>query len=210
MHVTPENATLILIDYNTDLMLGSHSMDQRLLRNNAVALTKFGAAFSLPTIYTGDDENTPLGPYMPEVKAALPADAVSIHRSTVDSMRDPQFRAALEATGRRTLIMAGITTDMCLAQAAVSAAEAGYDVHVVVDASATWDVQVEQAAVLRMTQAGVHPRTWVELAAELAGGYVGPYGDALRGLFAEHLAEFAAMMNNFAPVMASAAAAGSR
>ena len=192
--LTADNATLVLIDYMTGLMLGCQTLNGHELRNNAVALTKLGKLFKLPTILLGD-EGTPLGPMMPEIEAANP-DLQRVPRLTPSAMREPGFVDALKKIGRRHLILAGITTDNCVQVLALDAVRAGYHVYVVVDASATWSTQLEQAAFARLTQAGVGLTNWVALSNELLTSWKTPEGEGVMQLMAEHTGYIADLMNN--------------
>lgn len=161
--LTPDNAAVILIDHQVKLMLGVQTLDPHSLKNNTLGLAKVAAIFKLPTILTGGSPDDPL---MPELKAAVP-DHEYVQRNTINSWDTPAFVEAVEKTGRKKLIMAGITTDLCLLFPAISAVAAGYAVYVVVDACGCFTPMIEQAALLRLTQAGVIPATWGAVAAEL-------------------------------------------
>ncbi len=93
----------------------------------------------------------------------------------------------MKATGRKKLLIAGISTEVCVAFAALAAREAGYDVYAVLDASGTWSKLVEEAAVARMVQAGVVPITWVAVGAELLGHWQSATGEAHARLMGDHL-----------------------
>ncbi len=112
----------------------------------------------------------------------------------VDSWNDPQFVRAVEATGRRILIMSGTTNDGCLLYTALSAARAGYEVHAVLDAGGS-SIQVsEDAARLRLTQAGIVPTAAATVIGELAHDWATPRGMQMRqilgDLFRHTLGEF--------------------
>jgi len=94
-------------------------------------------AFGLPVILTASNPNGPNGPIFPELIAALPEVPV-IERLIINSWKDPRFVDAVKKTGRKKLIMAGVSTDVCLTLPAVSAVRDGYDVYAVVDASGTF------------------------------------------------------------------------
>lgn len=90
-----------------------------------------------------------------------------VDRHRPNAYDDPNFRAAVEATGRRKLIVAGCTFDYCCALPAMNLRAAGYDVYAVVDASGNWDMLSTQATMLRLTQAGVIVLNWVAVWGEL-------------------------------------------
>ena len=104
----------------------------------------------------------------------------------ISAWDDPKFVAAIEKTGRKNLIMAGVTIDVCLAFAAMQAVEAGYNVYGVVDASGALDVTTRELAIARMREHGITPINWITVAAELQRDWSLPTGQDLGRLFHEH------------------------
>jgi nicotinamidase-related amidase len=166
-YLTPNNAAMLLIDHQVGLLTCVRTMDPVNLKNNIIALAKLAKIFKLPVVLTTSGVSaTPNGPLLPELVQMFPENEI-IDRTLVNSWHDPVFVKAVEKTGRKKLIMAGISTDVCLAFPAISAVKAGYDVYGVIDASATWDPVTEHAAMMRMNNAGVKVVNWVAAAAEL-------------------------------------------
>jgi nicotinamidase-related amidase len=161
----------------------SHSRE--LMVNNATALAKIGAIFDLPTIVLGD-EGERLGKFDLGIHAPIKK-PVFAPRHTVSAWDEPSFVRIVEGMGRRNLIVAGISTDMCVALLALDARRAGYDVTLVVDASGSQSLEMHQTGVQRMVAAGVTPVTWVSLAAELLDDWRKPMGPQLGKLYADHL-----------------------
>lgn len=157
--LTPDNAALLLIDMQTGLLLAVTTSPAIELKNNILALAQLGKTYNLPTLLTTSTATGPNGPYMPEVLAMFPGQEVQ-NRTLVNAWDDPRFVAAVEKTGRKKLIIAGITTNVCLQFPALSAVQAGYDVYAIVDASGCFNALAETAAMLRMTQAGVKVTDW--------------------------------------------------
>jgi nicotinamidase-related amidase len=153
--ITTENAALIFIDHQAAIMSGVGDIDPVRFRNNVVALARIAKLHDLPTILSDNMPDGFAGPLMPELTEILPG-APLIHRDgPINAWDDPAFVAAVEATGRRKLVIAGCTTDICLMFPALSALAAGYDVYGVIDASGTWSVLDQQIAVHRLVHAGV-------------------------------------------------------
>ena len=156
--LTPDNCALVLIDHQMGLMLPPQSINLELLRRNTLGLAKVAKLFKLPTVVTSGGSRTPgrgfNGPLFPELADILPAAPV-IERTSLNAWLEPKVVAAVKATGRRKLLMGGISTDICLTYATVSAADAGYEVYFVADVSSTWDPRAEQTAWMRMAQRGV-------------------------------------------------------
>ena len=164
--LTPDNCAMLLIDHQAGLFLGVQSIDRQILKNNVIGLAKTAKVFNLPTVLFTSSAKGPNGPTIPEIKELFPD--LEIHdRSPINLWNDPECRQAVEATNRKKLIMAAITTDVCLAFPALAAIKAGYDVYAVIDASGTWSTQAELATVMRLTQAGVIMTNWIAVAAEL-------------------------------------------
>lgn len=165
--LTPENATLILIDYQPTQIETINSIDTSRLVRNAVSLAQTAVAFGLPRILStvavqsGTNADTSA-----EIKDAL-GDATWIDRSSINAWEDADFVAAVEATGRRKLIMGGLWTEVCLAFPATDALRAGYEVFVPVDAVGGTSVEAHQAGLSRCQQAGAQLVSWVSVLAEL-------------------------------------------
>jgi nicotinamidase-related amidase len=185
--LTSDNAALLMVDHQTGLANGVQTMSPPEFYNNVKALATLGKMYKLPTIVTTSAADGPNGPVMPIVTSLLP-DATVIHRpGEVNSWDNKDFVAAVKKLNRKKLLIAGISTEVCLAFAALSAVKDGYDVYAVVDASGTWDERVEQAAIARMVQAGVVPITWCAVGAELMGDWRSPMGQAHGAFMGEHL-----------------------
>ncbi len=185
--LTPDNCAVLLIDHQAGLFLGVQSMDQQTLRNNVLALAKTAQALKLPTVLTTSSAHGPNGPTIPELRGLFP-DITPIDRSPINLWNDDASRQAVEATGRKKLIMAAITTDVCLLFPALSAVRAGYDVYAVIDASGTWSPAAEFATFLRLTQAGVIPTNWISVVAELKNSESEPWTQAInQDVFGKHM-----------------------
>ena len=124
--LTADNAALLLIDMQTGLLLGVTTSAAITLKNNILGLAQVGKTFGLPTLLTTSAATGPNGPYLPEVVAMFPGQPVQ-NRTLVNAWDDPAFVAAVEKTGRKKLIIAGITTDVCVLFPALAAVAAGYD-----------------------------------------------------------------------------------
>jgi nicotinamidase-related amidase len=183
--LTPQNTVIVMVDYMDKLLAGVKSHPQEVMLNNATALAKIGPIFKLPVAILGD-EGERLGKFVPAIHAPIP-DGVKIARHTVSAWREPKFVEFVRKTGRKNLVMAGISTDMCVSLLAIDAIKAGYNVYVVVDASGSQSAEMHQAGLDRMVQAGATPVTWVSLAAELLGDWRSPAGQQLAELYGQHL-----------------------
>lgn len=184
--LNPTDAVFLPIDYMHGLMAACRSIDPGLLRNNALALAKIARLFDLPTIGTGDRSGrTYLGAEMSELVAILP-DMQFVPRSSVGAWDAPGYADLVRATGRKQLILAGITTEQCVTFTAAPAIAEGFEVYVVLDASASLDERAERAAVARLVAMGAQITTWSPLGAELLGDFARPQGPGLIEIYSEH------------------------
>jgi nicotinamidase-related amidase len=150
--LTSENAALVLVDLG--LMTGVRDYSTGELKHNVVALAKAAKALKLPIIVTTTARDSMWGPTFPELVEALPGVPI-IDRSSVNAFDDPKVAQAIAATGRKKLIFAGISLEVCAAFPAITAVGMGLDAYVAVDASGTFSETKRQAGLLRMLQAGV-------------------------------------------------------
>lgn len=165
--LSPDNSTVVLVDYAIGFanLLRSHDLRQHLAA--AVGLARTAKLYGTGLVVTNGEASKPSGPLYPELVAAIGEDQPVIERTTsFDSFLDPDFRAAVEATGRNRLLIGGIATDGCVLQTALGAVRAGYETYLVVDASASTSLEAHNVAVQRMTMAGIVPVTWWSVAAE--------------------------------------------
>lgn len=157
--LTPDNAAVLFIDNQTILTLGVQSMDLTLLKSNTAGLAALAAMFGLPVVLTttGGGEHGPSGGLLKGITDAFP-DVEPIARTGIlNAMDDPRFADAAAATGRRKVILSGITTDFCLVYPALSLIAAGYHVFIAADASGSWTRDINDWAMQRLIQAGATP-----------------------------------------------------
>ena len=195
--LTAENAALLMIDHQTGTMLGVQDIRLDQFRSNVLALASVGKVHKLPTVLTASFAEGPNGPLMPELLEMHP-DAPMISRpGWINAWEDPNFKAAVEATGRRKLIMAGVTTDVCLYYPVISALAEGYDVYAVYDASGCWDMMSELTSCMRLQQAGAIVCNWAVIAAMLQWDWRRPTADGtLKHVFGGHLPFYEWLSNN--------------
>ncbi len=181
-----ENAAMLLIDHQEGFFPGIRSIDPTDLRNNIVATAKLASRTKMPTVLTSSFAQGINGALMPEIIAEFPNLQI-INRHLVNCWDDPDYVAAVKATGRKKLIMSALTTDVCLVFPAVQAAKEGFEVYCVLDASGAWSKRAEDACILRMNNAGCVMTTWVSVAAELLHDHNGPHKEPIQSVFNEHL-----------------------
>lgn len=181
---TAENTALLLIDHQVGTMQLIKNIDSQLAAKQAVALAKMAKILNLPTVITSSQEENAQGPIMPEIAQILPEahDARIKRPGVVNAWAYPEFRDAVLATGRKNLIMAGVTTDVCLIFPAIDAALEGFAVQAVMDASGSPSDWSEEFSRQRMRNAGVILTATNTLMAEIAQDWSTPDGQQLIGL----------------------------
>ncbi|NIF72001.1 isochorismatase family protein [Burkholderia sp. Ap-962] len=152
--LTVDNAAVVLVDHQIGLMTGVRDYSTGELKHNVVALARAARALELPIVVTTTARDSMWGPTFPELVEALPGIEI-IDRSTVNAYDDARVAQAIEATGRKKLIFAGVSLEVCAAFPAMTAVARGYDAYVAVDASGTFSDTKRQTGLLRMQQAGV-------------------------------------------------------
>jgi len=178
--LTPDNAVVLFIDNQTNLMLGVHSIDTTLLRLNTEGLAQLARIYSLPVVLTttGGGGSGPAGPLSSGITEAFPNAPIIDRIDYFNAMSDPRFAEAVRATGRRKIILSGLTTDYCLVYPAATLIAQGYHVYFVTDASGSFTAENNDAATQRLIQMGATPVNVQSLVGELQNS------DAVRDLAA--------------------------
>ncbi len=161
----PKNSALIFIDHQPQMAFGVANINRQQLKNNVVALAKAGSIFNVPTIFTSVESESFSGYIWPELLAVHP-ELTPIERTSMNSWEDAAFVKAVEATGRKKLVISALWTEVCLTFPALMALEAGYEVYVVTDTSGGTSVDAHERAIDRMVQAGAIPVTWQQVLLE--------------------------------------------
>ena len=159
------------------------------LKNNAIALAKVAKLHNLPVVLSAADQGPkgPIGPIIPEITDLFP-DAPIIYRTKINSWHEPAFRQAVEATGRKQIIIAGIDASFCAGLPAKSMVADGYDVTEVIDASGNTTNMTLVSTVANLTQAGVRCSNWVDVACQLLGDWADQdKGQKLLEIYKDHL-----------------------
>ena len=176
--LTSENAALVLVDHQVGLMTGVRDYSTGELKHNVVALAKAARALRLPIVVTTTARDSMWGPTFPELVEALP-DVSIIDRSSVNAFDDPEVARAIDATGRKKLIFAGVSLEVCAALPAITAVGKRLDAYVAVDASGTFSKTKRQVGLLRMLQAGVILSDYATLMVEILGDNARPEAGAV-------------------------------
>jgi nicotinamidase-related amidase len=178
---TPADSALLLIDHQTGTMQLIKNIPLDVAKRNTIALAKTAKILNIPVVLTSSQEQNLQGPLLPELQQILPdAFAARVKRAgIVNAWNDPNFVAAVKKIGRKNLIMAGVTTDVCLVFPAISAVREGFNVQAVMDASGSPFGISEEMARRRMENEGVVLTATNTLMAELAQDWSRPEGGQL-------------------------------
>lgn len=190
--LTPQNAVLALIDYQPEQYAGVASIPHDELLANVTLLGHLATVFALPVVLTTVYVRHGMGATNRDLREALPG-VPEIDRTTMNSWEDPDFRSAIETSGRRKLIIAGLWTEVCVAFPTLDALREGFDVYFVVDAIGGVSTAAHEAAVQRMIQAGATPISVLALACELQRDWGRPGADRLRGVMRDYFAAHRAL-----------------
>jgi nicotinamidase-related amidase len=152
-----DDTAMLLIDHPSGLFQTVADMPMTTLRAHATALAKAATLARIPVITTASVPQGPNGPLIPEIHQYAPHARYVARKGQINAWDNPDFVAAVEATGKKTLIIAGTITSVCMAFPSISAVHAGYRVFAVVDASGTYSKMAQEITLARVVQAGVVP-----------------------------------------------------
>lgn len=152
--LTASNAALILVDHQVGLMTGVRDYSVSELKHSVLGLAKAAHALGLPIITTTTSAQSLWGPAFPELIEAIPSQQW-IDRTSVNAWDDERVSAAIRSTGRKKLIFAGVSLEVCAAFPAITAVNEGYDAYVAVDACGTFNQTKRETGIIRLAQSGV-------------------------------------------------------
>ncbi|WP_434775698.1 isochorismate family cysteine hydrolase YcaC [Pseudomonas oryzihabitans] len=195
------DAVVLLIDHQAGLISLVQDFTPSDFKNNVLALANSAKFFGLPTILTTSFEQGPNGPLVPELVELFPEAPYIARPGQINAWDNDDFVAAIKATGRKQLIIAGVVTDVCVTFPALAAIAEGFDVFVVTDASGTFDKTVQQAAWARMSAAGVQLMNWFSVACELHRDWRNDI-EGLGALLSNHIPNYRNLMTSYAKLSA--------
>ena len=165
--IQADDALMLLIDHQSGLFQTVGDMSVPELRTRASALASIASLAKIPLITTASVPQGPNGPLIPEIHQNAPHAQYIGRKGEINAWDNAEFVQAVKATGRKTLIIAGTITSVCMAFPAISAVAEGYKVFVVIDASGTYSKMAQEITLARMLQAGVVPIDTAAVASEL-------------------------------------------
>jgi nicotinamidase-related amidase len=165
--LTPQNAALVIIDFQPVQVSSIQSRPKRELVTNITALARIGKLYGLPTVLS--TVNVKTGRNQPTIHQIVEIlDGVApLDRTSINAWEDEDFVRAVRATGRKKLIMAALWTEVCLVHPALDALNEGFEVYAVIDCVGGTSSEAHELGVQRLVQAGCKPVSWVQLICEL-------------------------------------------
>jgi nicotinamidase-related amidase len=189
---------MLLIDHQSGLFQLVRDIELPVLRSNVTALAKVARLAKIPTFTTASVPDGPNGPLIPEVHQCNP-DAVYIPRTgQINAWDNPKWVEAIENTGRKTLLIAGTLTSVCMAFPALSALVAGYKVFCIIDASGNWSKMATDLTLARVVQAGAMPIDTYAVLAELMSTWNRPDAMEFAQVMVDHIVPpYRALMESY-------------
>jgi nicotinamidase-related amidase len=185
--LTIDNSVVILIDHQPWVAFSVHSIDPGLMKNNVVALAQAARDLGVPTVLTtvGAKGSILVDPLFKEISELFPG-VTPIDRTSTHAWSHPEVRKAVDATGRKKLIMAGLVTEVCLSQSVLAALKDGYEVYFVSDCSGGITTESHEDGKLRMAQAGAKPMSLWSVLSEWTPDYTSAERQALSDVTMRH------------------------
>ena len=195
--IDPNDAVLLLIDHQSGLFQLVRDIELPVLRSNVTSLAKVARLAKTPTFTTASVPDGPNGPLIPEIHQCNP-DAVYIPRTgQVNAWDNPAWVKAIEETGRKTLLIAGTLTSVCMAFPTLSALVAGYKVFCIIDASGNWSKMATDLTLARVVQAGAIPIDTFAVLGELMSTWNRPDAMDFAAIMVDIVPPYRALMESY-------------
>ncbi len=196
--IDPQDAVMLLIDHQSGLFQLVRDIDLPVLRSHVTALAKLSYLAKIPTFTTASVPDGPNGPLIPEIHENNPH-AIYIPRTgQINAWDNPPWVKAIKETKRKTLLIAGTLTSVCMAFPALSAISEGYKVFAIVDASGNWSKMATDLTVARVVQAGVIPIDMFALLGEIMSTWNRPDAMDFAAIMVDHIVPpYRALMESY-------------
>jgi nicotinamidase-related amidase len=195
--IDPDDTVLLLLDHQSGLFQTVKDVPVAALRANATALAKLGTLLKIPVILTASVPDGPNGPLMPELQEAAPQAVFVPRKGEVNAWDNADYVAAVRATGKKTLIMAGVWTSVCVMFPALDATAAGFKVYAVMDASGDPSELASMTTLTRLAQGGVIPTTANAVICEIHRTWNRPEAAELAHLYTMVAPNYRAVMESY-------------
>ncbi len=194
----PSDAVFLLLDHQTGLFQTVKDIGIAELRANTALLARIATLLKIPVITTASEPNGPNGPLMPEIHQLAPHAVYVPRKGEVNAWDNDDFVNAVRATGRKTLIMAGVWTSVCVMFPALDAKAAGFKVYTVMDASGDPSEMASRITLARIAQAGVIPVSANAVLSEMHRTWNRPEAAELAKLYGLAAPNYAAVAESYA------------
>lgn len=197
MLLDPGDTAILLLDHQSGLFQTVRDIPVADLRRNVEMIAKLASLFHIPVITTASEPNGTNGPLMPEIERYAPHAVYVPRKGEVNAWDNADFVAQVRATGRKTLVMAGVWTSVCVMFPALDARAAGYDVYAVLDASGDPSEMASRISLARFVQGGVKPTSTNALLSEVHRTWARPEAPELAALYALAAPNYAAVIESY-------------
>jgi len=191
------DSALLLLDHQAGLFQTVKDITVAELRANVCALTRIATLLKLPIITTASVPDGPNGPVMPEIEKLAPHAVYVPRRGEVNAWDNDLFVKKVQETGKKTLIMAGVWTSVCVMFPALDAKAAGFNVYAVMDASGDPTQMVSWTTLARFTQAGIVPTTTNAVICELHRTWARPEAAEIADIYTMATPNYRTVMESF-------------
>ena len=195
--IDPQDTIFLFLDHQTGLFQSVLDIEIHELRTNTLVLAKLATLAKIPAITTASEPKGPNGPLMTELAEVLPNATHVPRKGEISAWDNPDFVKTVKDTGRKTLVMCGVWTSVCVAFPAIQARAEGYTVYAVMDASGDESVMASQVTLARLTQAGIIPVTTNVMVCEVQRTWNRPEAAQYGALYAEFSPNFRAVIESF-------------
>lgn len=206
--IDPSDSLILLLDHQSGLFQTVKDIAVADLRRNVEMIAKLATLLNIPMITTASEPAGTNGPLMPEIHRDAPHAVYVPRRGEVNAWDNDDFVAEVKSTGRKTLVMAGVWTSVCVMFPALDAAAAGYDVYAVLDASGDPSEMASRISLARFVQGGVKPTSTNALLSELHRTWARPEAADLAQLYGLVAPNYAAVIESYVRAQQAAKASG--
>lgn len=195
--IDPADTVILLLDHQSGLFQTVKDIPVADLRRNVAMIARLATLLDIPVITTASEPNGSNGPLMPEIHEDAPHAVYVPRKGEVNAWDNDDFVAQVKSTGRKTLVMAGVWTSVCVMFPALDAVAAGYGVYAVIDASGDPSEMASRVSVARFAQGGVKPTSTNALLSELHRTWARPEAAELAKLYGMVAPNYAAVSESY-------------
>jgi nicotinamidase-related amidase len=193
----PADILMLFLDHQSGLFQTVKDINVAELRTNTIVLAKLATLLKIPAITTASEPNGPNGPLMPEIHQFAPHAVYVPRKGEVNAWENEDFVKAVRATGKKTLIMSGVWTSVCVVFPALDAKAEGFKVYAVIDASGDPSEMVSRTTLARLAQAGVIPTSANAVLSEIHRTWNRPEAAELAKLYAIVAPNYGALIESY-------------